>query len=460
MTLVYLFAAAALAGAVAGAVPLGLRALSAEDRRAVVTVVLVTAWPLSWTFLFGPLLVGTPASPLFPLAWYAPAAAMALLSTAAAGNDRGVRIDLPTLLVFATSVLALIAAVAAPKDGSDLLRWGMGFLLVLPALLKGRVTVAAVAVGCRLALVLTAVAVLVAVLVEPTVVEACRADKCGAAGLVLTSPFAGNGNVLGLSVALLLPFALAGAPARPGGQVRQGGLADLGRSVALTGCVVALGELAGSRTAFIGVGIVVAVHLALRLCSPRLRPSILGVGLFAGLAVSLAPAVLVFGDEAFSFRGELWNQARSMIAESPLLGSGPTAWEKFGRTAVYDANYSPHNGWLDMLVSVGACGTVIVVAAVILKLWLATPDEREDLVVYVCGLLGTSTLEALFVPYFLGITPFAAILLLLVGPGGRTRGSPPDARAESTPAESPPEAAPPRAPAPVPASELRQIGTP
>lgn len=455
MTLVYLFAAAALAGAVAGSVPLGLRALTAEDRRAVATVVLVTAWPLSWTFLFGPVLVGTPASPLFPLAWYAPAAAMALLSTAAAGNDRGVRIDLPTLLVFATSVMALIAAVAAPKDGSDLLRWGLGFLLVLPALLKGRVTVAAVAVGCRFALVLTALAVLVAVLVEPAVVEACRADKCGAAGLVLTSPFAGNGNVLGLSVALLLPFALAGPPVRPGGQApRSGRLADLGRSVALTGCVVALGELAGSRTAFIGVGIVVAVHLALRLCSPRLRPSILGVGLFAGLAVSLAPAVLVFGDEAFSFRGELWNQARSMIAESPLLGSGPTAWEKFGRTAVYDANYSPHNGWLDMLVSVGVCGTVIVVAAVILKLWLATPDEREDLVVYVCGLLGTSTLEALFVPYFLGITPFAAILLLLVGPGGRTRGSPPDVRTESSPVTAPPDSSS------VPASELRQIGTP
>ncbi len=417
--MVLVYAVVGVVAALLGVLPWSSFALpTAEERRAATAIVLLAAWPLLWTFLLGPLLIGNPPSPLFPLLWFAPALCWSVTMLAHNVNTRGFVVDPPVVLIASQSLLTLLFVIWEPKNSSEILRWLFGAILLLMVVIKERrVTAHAVAVGCRASLALVACVVLATVLVNPAAVAACRMDKCDAAGRVLTSPFAGNGNILGLSVAMLLPFALLGRSA--------------GRSFALVSSVLAVGELAGSRSAFIGVGVVVVLHAALRFARGRARSTVLAAGLLGSLALSLAPALLSYDDQAFSFRGELWNDAKALIHDRPILGGGPTTWEKFGETSIIDANYSPHNAWLDMTVSVGLLGVAIIVCAMALKVYLLSGPEREAVVVYLCGLLGASTLESLFVPYFLGIAPFVAIIPLLIGPGSRVIGG------SSAPVESP-----------------------
>ncbi|ADG79207.1 O-antigen polymerase OS=Tsukamurella paurometabola (strain ATCC 8368 / DSM / CCUG 35730 / CIP 100753 / JCM 10117 / KCTC 9821 / NBRC 16120 / NCIMB 702349/ NCTC 13040) OX=521096 GN=Tpau_2604 PE=4 SV=1 [Tsukamurella paurometabola] len=380
-----------------------LRLPIGEQRRAAVLTVLLTAWPASWTFLFGPAIFGDLVPSFYPVIWYGPAMTASFVILVRNINTPGARPDRVAFLVASVSVLALLSVVLAPKNSSDIIRWAMAALLISGTLVAaGRVPARAIAVGCRIALALIALAVVVAVLATPAVVSPCRADKCGIAGQVLTSPFAGNGNILGLYAAMLLPFALHRA-----GLVRAG-LTVVG--------VIGICELAGSRSALIGVALVTVVYGAIRVCSTaRARSVVLAAGVATALVGSLVPAVMVYGDEAFTFRGTLWNQAKSFIAEQPVFGAGPTAWEKFGLTSVEDANYSPHNIWLDMTVSIGVWGVSVIVLALVLLLRRSESEDRIAIGMYLCGLLAIGALESLFVPYFIGIAPFVAILPLLVG---------------------------------------------
>ena len=403
MVILYAVLAVAIIGASAYPFIAGYAELDDENRLAVIGTVAITAWPPIMTFFLGPILLGGPSSALFPSLWYAPALAVLVITLARNVNRPGLTIDLPVALILTVSASALFPILAG-HGKSDLLRWGLGATLLLLTLTKGTgVSVAAVALGCRIALVSISVSVLAAILLNPAIVVACREDKCGSAGRVLTSDFAGNGNVLGLTVALILPFAVVGVAWY--------------RAAGFVVGVLLIGELAGSRTAFIGVGIVVAMHFALRVARGRMRSAVLGIGLVSALLLSLAPAALRYGDASFSYRGMLWNNGKQMIAQRPFIGHGPLAWEHFGLTTIFDANYSPHNAWLDMTVSVGIWGVVVVVGAVMLKLFLVSRAEREVLIVYLCGVIGACTLESLFVPYFFGIIPFTAILPLYVGPG-------------------------------------------
>ncbi|MGJ0117904.1 O-antigen ligase family protein [Williamsia sp. MIQD14] len=401
--LVIVYATVALVAALAATVRRGeFRALSDENRWAGVAVVLVTGWPMMWTFFLGPLIVGSPTSALFPTLWYLPSAGIAVLIMRNAFNTRGFRVDVPVAIIAAVSALAGAGLLLAGSTVSEIQRWVLAaVILAIAAFKRERVTLAALAWGCRMSLLLIASTIVAAVVGVPGAVGACRTDKCGSAGQALTSPFAGNGNVLGLTVALLLPFALVHRrwPA----------------AAALVLSVVALGELAGSRTALLGVAIVVAMTIALRLSNARRTVASLGLGL--SLALSLAPVLLSYGDEAFSFRGTLWNEAKLLIGRTIVLGQGPAAWERIGTTSVFDSNYSPHNAWLDMTLSVGVAGVALIVAAVALKAFLLTGEERSTLIVFICGLLGISTLESLLTPYFLGILPCTPVLLLLMGPG-------------------------------------------
>ncbi|TWS25809.1 O-antigen ligase family protein [Tsukamurella sputi] len=375
------------------------------QRRAAVMTVLLTAWPVSWTFLFGPLLFGGAAPSYYPVIWYGPAMAAGVTILVQNLNSPHARPVRASVLMAAVSVLTLLSVVLAPKNSSDIIRWGMAAVLLSAALISAeRVPAQAIMVGCRIALVWTAVSVLVAVVVNPAVISECRADKCGIAGRVLTSPFAGNGNILGLYAAMLLPFALHRA--------------GVVRAVLTVVGVLSICELAGSRSALIGVAVATAGYVALAAsASQRTRSAIVGVGLLGCLAGSLVPALMVYGNEAFTFRGTLWNRAKEFIVDHPVFGSGPTAWEKFGLTSVDDANYSPHNIWLDTTVSVGLWGVAVMAAAMVLHLWRSDADDRAAIGLYLCTLLGIGALESLFVPYFLGIAPFVAVLPLLVGGG-------------------------------------------
>ncbi len=402
--MVLLLAAAATLLLVGALLPLStLRLPPGVQRRAAVTTVLLTAWPASWTFLFGPLLFGGAAPSFYPVIWYGPAMAAGFVMLVQNLNSPNARPARAAVLIASVSVLTLLSVVLAPKNSSDIIRWGMAAILLSGALVSAeRVPARAIMVGCRVALAWTATSVLAAVLMNPAVISECRADKCGIAGRVLTSPFAGNGNILGLYAAMLLPFALHRA-----GLFRAG--------VTVVG-VLGVCELAGSRSALIGVAVATAGYLALAAStSPRTRSAITAVGLVACLAGSLVPALMVYGNEAFTFRGTLWNRAKEFVVARPVFGSGPTAWEKFGLTSVDDANYSPHNIWLDTTVSVGLWGVAVMVAAMLLHLWRSDADDRAAIGLYLCTLLGIGALESLFVPYFLGIAPFVAVLPLLIG---------------------------------------------
>ncbi|GAA3700028.1 O-antigen ligase family protein [Gordonia hankookensis] len=384
-----------------------------EELRVIVFVVAITAWPMAWTFLFGPMFLGGPGSHFFPFIWFAPAMCVAVVILAANVNAPACRVRIPVVLLMTLLPMSLLPLVNDGRGG-EVLRWGVWVVLMLAVLTTGRgVRLSAVAVGCRIGVLLTAPSIAVAVVCEPDVVVAnCRVDKCGLAGHAITSPFSGNGNVLGLTLALMLPFALAGT--------------RVGRAAMLVLASALLADLAGSRTALLGIAVVTVLHFALRVAYGRMRDVILALGLFSTLTISLMPAVLVYGDEAFALRGVLWNRAKAMIVDFPLFGQGPTAWEHFGFSSIIKANYSPHNAWLDMGVSVGLWGILVVVGSAVLLVCLASRRERETLIVYFCVLLAISTLESVFVPYFLGIVaPFAALLPFFVGRGDSAFGAEP-----------------------------------
>ncbi|WP_454175584.1 O-antigen ligase family protein [Gordonia sputi] len=405
MTLVIVYAVAALLLTSLAVLPASeFRGFSSDEKYAIVTIVLGSAWPMICTFLVGPLLLGTPDSILFPGLWYLPAAVMVMLIIGRNVNNRDCVVDLPVILLMTLAPISLLGLTAGHLTPSTLMRWGLAVLLLCGVVLKGRaISVNAVACGCRLALLCTAASVVVAIFLSPGIVTDCRIDKCGSAGLVLTSPFAGNGNILGLSVVLMLPLAMFGISRR--------------RAILLIPAVVLLGELAGSRTAFIGLAAAAVAFGCYRLAPLSLRSAALGACLLGAAGLSLAPAVLVYGDGAFSYRGALWNDAKSMIAEHPVMGHGPVAWEHLNTSSLFVANYSPHNAWLDFGVSVGIWGTIVVVAAIVLKIVFVRGEERAAIIVYFTCVLATSTLESVFVPYFIGIAPFAVILPMFIGPG-------------------------------------------
>jgi hypothetical protein len=231
--------------------------------------------------------------------------------------------------------------------------------------------------------------------------EPCRPDKCSFVGRVITSPFSGNGNLLGLSLVLLMPFAV----------YRQ----SFYRTAALILGIGLTADLAGSRTAEAGIALAVVLMIAVRTW-PAMRRPILITGVAAALVISLIPAVIPFNDERFTFRALLWNEGRWLIGHDPILGSGPFAWASFAESSIqHDANYSPHNGWLDAIGSIGLSGLVIMVIAVALKVYFSRRDEADILLVYFATLLALSTLESVYVPYNLGIVMFACVLPFLFG---------------------------------------------
>lgn len=388
-----------------------VRDLSRYERFIACYVLLVVAWPLAWTYLAGPLL-WSEVTDFNPALWFFPALAAAsgyFIHTLIAARAQ---LDIAALLQFS---LIGVSAVLVAFDGlefDDLVHVGSAAVLLLPTLVKPvPIRMAAIAVGCRISVLLIIASVWIAVIFNSAVtLEACRADKCSIAGQVVTSPFSENGNLLGLSLALLLPFVIYERSSY--------------RAVSLVIGMALCADLAGSRTA--EAGIVLAVVLATAVWAwPSARRSILIAGLAAGLLLSRIPAVIPFNDEQFTFRAILWNEGRQLFAQNPIFGSGPFAWTTFGESSVrHDANYSPHNGWLDVVVSIGLSGLVVMLIAIALKVLTCRHADADVLLLYFAILLTLSTLESVYVPYSFGIVPFACVLPFLVGGGRRVANHP------------------------------------
>ena len=377
------------------------------EKRMAIYVLLLVGWPQMWTFLIGPLLWGSAeqAGPLYPTLWYLPAFLFAVTYFCAGVFVRGARFDVAAILQYSTLAISMVFIVLGSVSTSDVAKLAipMGLLLVTivkPADIRGSVVVGW---GCRASLLVSTASVFASILVNGNgILEACRVDKCGLAGQTLTSPFAGNGNILALAVVLIIPFAVASTNI-------VGALATLGAAVLTV-------ELAGSRTGELGVVVAGVLVLAIWLL-PRQRRTILVVGLCTALAFSVVPAIYPFGDTQFTFRGALWNEARGVIAEHPVLGSGPTAWFIMRLTSIYDLNYSPHNAWLDVTLSIGLSGLLVLIVAVALKIKASEDGERDALLLYLATLFAISALESVYVPYVLAILPSACVLPFIGGPG-------------------------------------------
>jgi exopolysaccharide production protein ExoQ len=406
MALFYLLTLFAFAAACVGALPVrSIQQMDADNRLTAMCLVLVGGWPLVCTFLIAPLLWESPsaAGPLYILLWYLPAGVLSPYIFMRSLFSPQCSVDPASALLLLIFPFSLIFIVVGGFTTADVVKWGLTLALFLFVILRRSiVTLETVAWACRVTLLLVTGAVLAAVLVNSNqVVDICRMDKCGFSDYALTSPFAGNGNVLGLALGLLLAIALSGR--------------GVVQTAALIMSVLALSEAAGSRTAEVGILVTIVLVIGVRLAPNRRSPTLM-MGLIVSLVVSLIPAALSFRNEQFTFRGYLWNQAREMIGNAAIFGNGPTAWAVFAKSAIHEANYSPHSAWLDISLSLGVVGVVIIVCSAGLKIYTASPAAREALILYYSGLLAMSTFESVYVPYYLGILPFASILPFAVGP--------------------------------------------
>lgn len=379
------------------------RLVHREDGVLILWVFLVAAWPLIVIYVIGPLvwLSVDEAGALNPILQYAPAALYSIsLLFWNLGSDRA-EISLAAALI--GSLYAIVAVAVWFSGLTQLPNFLMAAMLFSGVVAKRKVASIETLGGAALmSLCAIVAAIAVGAVVNPSGIWAdCRVDKCGVTDVALTSPLAGNGNVLGIATVLLAALACAPLP--------------LFRTVLLLLGVAALQLLALSRTAMFALAVVAVALVALKLARTiewKLRISFTALGI--GFCASVAPLFMSFSGSSFSYRGYVWEAALDSISEAPVFGHGPSYWHIIAQSALFDANYSPHNGWYDLLIAVGAWGIIVIIVGVAVQLSTTVRRALPYLVVYYACILAINSFESVYVPYFFGIMPFAALLPLMV----------------------------------------------
>ncbi|BBZ22090.1 O-antigen ligase family protein [Mycolicibacter hiberniae] len=377
--------------------------LQGADRFTVLWVFLVAAWPFITVYVVGPLIWASPdqAGRFFPALQYTPAAICSTVGVVRGLRESRTQVSLPAALI-GTSLL--FAAVSVWFSGRvQVLNFIMAGALFMGVVLKQGVTpVRTLSVAAQVSLLAMSAAVTLAVIVNPgRVLTHCRLDKCGAVTQVLTSPLSANGNVLGIATVLLIPFACATLTLR--------------RCMVLLAGVGAFQLLAMSRTAiFALVTVSVALLLIKARTSLRWQLRVASTALAVGFCASFFPLFVKFSGSSYAERGYVWQAGRDAIGQAPVFGHGPSYWWLVAQNALFDVNYSPHNGWYDILISVGAWGALVVVGGVILQLTTTASAALPYLFTYYACVLSINVFESVYVPYFLGIMPIAALLPLML----------------------------------------------
>lgn len=112
-----------------------------------------------------------------------------------------------------------------------------------------------------------------------------------------------------------------------------------------------------SRTAiFALVTVSVALLLIKARTSLRWQLRVASTALAVGFCASFFPLFVKFSGSSYAERGYVWQAGRDAIGQAPVFGHGPSYWWLVAQNALFDVNYSPHNGWYDILISVGAWG--------------------------------------------------------------------------------------------------------
>jgi O-antigen ligase len=192
--------------------------------------------------------------------------------------------------------------------------------------------------------------------VHPTYAfRTCRSDKCGPGGVLYSGAFS-NENVLGLVLALSIPFVwLALRRAR----------------IIVIGYVTAMVLLTGSRTALLAAAAALLALVVLR-PSPQRAGTVAAApvrqiqAIFGVAVIALLGAILPLLASVTSGIGDrtyFWRIALDGIGRSPLIGNGGAAWPRLYQSGEIpiSASYSPHNQWLDVLYASGFIGLAVFV---------------------------------------------------------------------------------------------------
>jgi hypothetical protein len=244
----------------------------------------------------------------------------------------------------------------------------MAALLVVSAAPKGRGGPLGAATFAALQIIITSFAALV---LPAHATVACRQDKCGPAGVLVTGSL-GNENAMGLLLAAAIPLIWLGfrdSPARWIAVIAAVGVYTTGSRTASVAGAAAILTLLMSRPDFGRPDI------------SRWRSFVPKVfALVGAVAVVVVPLVIV-GNKTFTGRPYLWRVANDYIAKHVWLGNGQPAWRGlFDRGLIPKAStYSAHNQWLDVLFIGGWVGAAIFLA-MLASLFLPRSRHKTQIV--------------------------------------------------------------------------------
>lgn len=231
----------------------------------------------------------------------------------------------------------------------------LSFLVFLPAIIapKHGYDLRAIMDGCRVGVALGLTSVVgIALTNAPSMIGACRLDKCTLWGEAL-GPY-GTGNALGLVIAASAAVSLLTA-------------SSARRFIIILASSYLLVDLSSSRSALYSWIVAVVITLAYQWSQRKQRAVVVVAGtIVAGIVVS-SFTFLGWTGLDFTERGALWLYAQELIEGQPWFGYGSSFWVRGGGTDGIQLNYSTHNLVLELLVSFGVVGiaafTVAIVAA-------------------------------------------------------------------------------------------------
>lgn len=312
-------------------------------------------------------------------------------------------LDGAPILMPLVSLLTLLPAIIVPRDGYSVealrlgIAWGLAAFLLILALLV--------------------------VSLPDALIGTCRFDKCSMWGEALGAM--GTGNALGLYLAAAGPISLL--TARTFSQYAFIGVGSY-----------LLVDLTSSRSAQISwwVGVTVATIF---LASQRwkLRWPVVASAIAVASAVIALP-LITWSPGSFTGRVELWSRAFAVLAESPLVGRGPSYWVAQDRTVDLDANYATHNLFTELLVSGGVLGTALVVTSLIAIVAGARGRNMQLYVLSLAAIWAASSLtEVVSAPGRVYLVPGLLALVMIAGHARET-----EAHAARTPRQLSPRRAP------------------
>lgn len=328
---------------------------------------------------------------------FGPAIVYGLFRTA---SSRRTSMNSPVLLIFLIPATAICFSVFAGQSIQFPVSWAA---MALPALwIWQEVNLKEQSVAAfRSAVRLIFAANLILVLAQPSQsFGACRSDKCGIFGFNFT-PGGMQSNNLTLTLGLLLAASLVGLPSK--------------QKVMCFVSSAILVDLAGGRTGLLTL--VVSSATVVLVDGPRhpvLRKRLSLLAVLAAFLASWLPVAVQVGNDFATRRGSLWNLAKELASDSPLLGYGPSFWVRQASTSTVVANYSAHNLWLELMVAGGAVAVLTLIAGGIWAMRTSDASVAPLLMVLASALLAGGIFEATIMPYRLTLIPgvFIAFLLL------------------------------------------------